>query len=450
MGRIAMARKTTELPKTDAGWQARLQNMKPPAERTWLPMGSGLVVCVSPSGDKTFQARLRRVGDKNARRISLGYFPAISVAEARQKLLAARAAAKSGRDPALDRRRAREGIETVTTFGRLLDLYLAERAEKGHQRGKRKGEPLAAKTMLMQERAVATLRKALGDRLLSDIEPLDVSTVVDREEKRLRKKGRTGRAANIALGVCKQAFKFARQKGYLRSPSPAADIESPVSEVPRERILYDGVVLKPRADEDGDTTELGRLVLALTDADAPGPDRATRAAILLALMLGMRAGETASLTWPAVRLDDEPPTLTITKGKTKAATRTLALPPQAVALLRSLKATSRASKFVFPSRVGDGRAEHLHAESLSRAFSRLCVRLGIKAATLHDTRRTAFSGIIELSGDEGLAERIAGHAARTTMGKHYDKSKRLDDMLTALKAWANAIDEARDRAESAR
>jgi hypothetical protein len=39
--------------------------------------------------------------------------------------------AKEGRDPALDRRRAREGIEQVATFGALADLYLLRRAEKG-------------------------------------------------------------------------------------------------------------------------------------------------------------------------------------------------------------------------------------------------------------------------------------------------------------------------------
>lgn len=446
-----MARKTTEkpaLPKTDQGWQARLQNQKPPKEREWLPMGSGLVACLSPSGDVTFQARLRRVGDRNARRITIGHFPECSVAEARQKLLAARAAVKSGRDPALDRRRAREGIETVATFGRLLDLYLIERAEKGHQRGSRKGKPLAAKTMLMQERAVAMLRKALGDRLLDDITPLDVSTVVDREEKRLRKAGRTGRAANIALGVAKQAFKFARQKGHLRQ-NPAADLDRPASEIARARILYDGVVLKPSPDEHGvvtgDVGEIGRLAFALADDDEatqPG----TRAAILLALLTAARAGEVASLTWSAIRLDDPVPTLTIVRAKTEAGVRTLPLPRQAADLLRALK-TGAKSRYVFPARSEGGRADHLHAESLSRAFSRVCQRLDIKEAVLHDLRRTALSAFIELTGDEPLAERIAGHKGKSTMSRVYDRSARYAPMLDALNRWAAAIDAARARAK---
>ncbi|MBG0796658.1 integrase family protein [Methylocystis sp. L43] len=446
-----MAKTIEKLPKTDQGLQAWLQNRKPPAEREWLALGHGLTVCIAPSGDKTFQARLRRIGDKNARRITIGHFPETSVAEARQKLLAARAAVKSGRDPALDRRRAREGIETVATFGRLLDLYLIERAEKGHQRGSRKGKPLAAKTMLMQKRAVAMLRKALGDRLLDDIKPLDVSTVIDREEKRLRKAGRTGRAANIALGVARQAFKFARQKGHLRQ-NPAADLDRPASEIARARILYDSVVLKPSPDEHGvvtgDEGEIGRLAEALADLDTPGPDRGTRAALLLALLLGMRANEVASLQWSAVHLDDSTPALTVVRAKTAAGVRTLPLPRQAADLLRALKMeTPKKTGFVFPARNEGGRAEHLHPESLSRAFSRLCDRLDIKEAVLHDLRRTALSAIVELKGDTVLAERIAGHKGTTTLSKHYDQSTRLTPMLDALTQWADAIDAARARAK---
>jgi integrase len=83
---------------------------------------------------------------------------------------------------------------------------------------------------------------------------------------------------------------------------------------------------------------------------------------------------------------------------------------------------------------------------LSRAFARLCAGLGIEGAVLHDLRRTCLSGIVEITGDESLAERIAGHKGKTTLARHYDKSRRLDSMLAALSAWATAIDDAAMRA----
>jgi integrase len=429
-----------KLPKTDQGLQAWLQNRRPPEEREWIALGHGLTVCLAPSGDKTFQARLRRLGDKNARRVALGAFPACSVAEARQRLAAARAAVREGRDPGLDRRRARQGVEEIRTFGQLADRYLADRVESGR---------LRPKTIAVETQAVAKLRHALGDRLLADLEPRDIAHVVAAEAARLRKAGRSGRSANIMLAVCKRIFREGRAAGVYNNESPAAALKRPASEQARERVLLDGKILRQHPGGGGDEGEIGRLAVALTDADAAGPDRSTRAAIYLALSLGMRAGEVCAMEWSAIRLDDEVPTLTIVRGKTQAATRTLPLPPQAVAILRTLKSTAGKSvRFVFPARNDGGRAEHLHAESLSRAFSRLCERLGIEGATLHDARRTCLSALVELTGDEGLVEKIAGHKGRSVLRVHYDKSKRLDDMLTALAKWADAIDDAVARARA--
>jgi integrase len=219
----------------------------------------------------------------------------------------------------------------------------------------------------------------------------------------------------------------------------------PAKEQARERVLFDGRVLRDMIDPE--LNETGRLITALMSADGPGPDRGTRAALLLGLMLGMRAGEIAALEWSAVRLYDPMPVIVIVSGKTKAATRTLPLPPQAVAILRALKAAANGKgRYVFPARSGAGRTAHLHAESLSRAFSRLCASLKIDGAILHDLRRTCLSGLVEITGDETLAERIAGHKGKSTLSRHYDKSKRLEPMLAALSAWTGTLDAAAARA----
>ncbi len=73
----------------------------------------------------------------------------------------------------------------------------------------------------------------------------------------------------------------------------------------------------------------------------------------------------------------------------------------------------------------------------------------IEGAVLHDLRRTTLSGLVEISGDMALAEKIAGHKGTSTLARHYDRSTRQDAALKALTAWAEAIDDARARAESA-
>jgi hypothetical protein len=83
-----MKASTRDLPKTDKGLQAYPSNIRPPPCRECLALGGGLNIFLEPSGVKTFQARIRRQGDKAARRIRIGGFPTISIAEARNKLAA--------------------------------------------------------------------------------------------------------------------------------------------------------------------------------------------------------------------------------------------------------------------------------------------------------------------------------------------------------------------------
>ncbi|HXW71989.1 MAG TPA: Arm DNA-binding domain-containing protein [Methylocella sp.] len=139
------------LPTTDKGWQAYLQNVKATAGRQWIALGRGLVVCLEASGTKTFQARVRRHGDTNARRIVIGHFPASSVADARRALSEIKAIAKEGRDPALERRRAKAGITEVRILGDLVDTYLT----------RREGD-LAPKSMQSEREQLHILRDAAG------------------------------------------------------------------------------------------------------------------------------------------------------------------------------------------------------------------------------------------------------------------------------------------------
>ena len=161
--------------------------------------------------------------------------------------------------------------------------------------------------------------------------------------------------------------------------------------------------------------------------------------------MGFRALETCALEWRAVSLDGDTPTVSVTTSKTAAGLRALPLPRAAVELLRERKEASKKDAiYVFPAEEGSKRAKHMHPESLSRAFARACGRLKIAGASTHDLRRTCLSGLIEL-GHEGVAERIAGHVPRHVLGRHYDRSSRLDAMRAGLEAWSVAVDAARER-----
>jgi integrase len=239
-------------------------------------------------------------------------------------------------------------------------------------------------------------------------------------------------------------FKLSRGWGLIATTDPTQGLTRPVKEAPRDRVLFDGQVL---VGPDARTNEIGALLNALNATPRPVQiSDPTRVALLLAILFGFRASEVCALEWRGVSLDREVHTISVTKSKTKAGLRTLPIPPYARELLREHQSHSRAGEeFLFPAEEGARRAEHLHPESLSRAFARACARLGIEGAVLHDLRRTALSGIIEL-GHGAVAERIAGHAATTVMGRHYDRSDRISAMLAALNDWTATVLAAEERA----
>ena len=423
------------IPTTDKGWQAHLANLRAPSERLWLPMGNGLTVCLEPSGAKTFQARIRRQGESNARRIRIGSFPACSVADARRRLLDMKSVVKEGRDPTLEQRRVRAGVSALRTLGDLIAEYLGRREQQ-----------VEAKTLKIERDLLeGVLLRVLGDRLLTDLAPIDFGSAVSDYAARLRREGRSnGTNANKLLAASRRMFKMARGWGLIASSlDPTAGLTKPAKEAPRDRILVDGRVL---VGPDTKVNELGRLAAALAAEPSPVPvSRPTRLALLLTLTMGFRALETCSLEWRAIDLDGDAPSVSVTSSKTKAGLRTLPLPKASAEILRELRGgAAKGTNFVFPAEPGAKRAKHMHAESLSRAFARACARLEIAGASTHDLRRTCLSGLMEL-GHDTVAERIAGHVPRHVLGRHYDRSSRLVAMRAGLEEWAQAIDAARMR-----
>ena len=417
------------LPRTEKGLQNFIERVRPPPARRWIALGGGLAICFEPSGAKTFQARLRRQGEANPRRIRIGSFPALSVADARKKLSEMIAIAREGRDPALEQRRARGRVRAMRTLADLVGEYL----------GRREGS-VAAKTLKLERELLnGVLVPVLGARLLSDLAPIDFGAVLADYAGRLKREGRSnGTNANKLLAVTRRMIRKARGWGLVSMADPTAGLSPPAKERPRDRILFDGKVL---VGPNAGLNEIGRLAAALMADPSPIPASApTRAAILLVLLLGFRALEVCALEFGAINLNSSIPTLTVTVSKTKAGLRELPLPDLAADVLRGIAAAPRKTRYVFPADDGARRAGHLHPESLSRAFARACRRLGIAEVTLHDLRRTCLSGLIEL-GHESVAERIAGHAPRHVLGRHYDRSSRLQAMSAALEAWAAAIEE---------
>ncbi|UKJ74238.1 tyrosine-type recombinase/integrase [Azospirillum brasilense] len=403
-------------------------------KRRVLRDGAGLELQITPNGSKTWyvRARVRRKdgGEGVQRRVSLGAYPAVSLADARREAAQIVSAARSGRDPKAVEVRAALGTGKPRTVTEAADCYIdhlkaAGRAESYHTERNR----LLGRLFL----------PAVGSLSIDDVDRAMLSAIVDRETKRQAKAKQKGVQARRLASVVTAMWRFLEDKGWITRRGEADRLlVSVAAEQTRDRTLTD--------------LELGELALALGlldgktvyDRENSGlrpPDKGTLDALALALLLGLRGGEITTLRRDDVVEDAETnmTTLRIASrgGKTAAARRDIPLPPLALAIVRRRQQTVRGD-LLFPSPSGKTR-DGLSVGALGVAAKQLATKLKHRDAegrywTPHDLRRTLASILGELDTVEAIQKRILGHAGADVTSRVYDRSKRLKQMQDALRA----------------
>src|SRR4051812_31121589 len=150
-------------------------------ERYELHDPSGLSLRVMPTGRKTWIWRYRDQTGTH-RRVKLGQYPALPLADARRKLDDAREAVARGRDPA-------GHPETVED---LIGTYVQRHAVR-------------LRTVREEQRMLRVeILPVLGRKPVQDVTRRDVADLVHAVAERLQAQGRHGTNANRALSVCKR------------------------------------------------------------------------------------------------------------------------------------------------------------------------------------------------------------------------------------------------------
>ena len=103
---------------------AAIRAVEPPAKRREIPDGkvTGLYLVVQPSGLKSWALRYRVEGAP--KKLTIGGYPDLAVAAAREKALEALRHIASGKNPAADKRAARGAVKAIgdAVAGRIREL----------------------------------------------------------------------------------------------------------------------------------------------------------------------------------------------------------------------------------------------------------------------------------------------------------------------------------------
>ena len=146
-----------------------IDSIKPPKSgRTeyWDASTPGFGLRIAPSGRKSWILMYRVRGDKRLRRATLGTYPSLTLADARENAHTDLRTAAKGRDPAAERKLDRE----ADTFGELAERYMEKYAKK-HKRSWFKDQQALDRDLLprFRHRKAASVKRREVIALLEEI-----------------------------------------------------------------------------------------------------------------------------------------------------------------------------------------------------------------------------------------------------------------------------------------
>ncbi len=412
-----------------------IDGIKPGDPRGRLTDGEGLYLLLFVKGGAHGWRFDYSIGGKR-KTLSLGTFPATTLAAARAKADEYRKLVAEGTDPSDARKatkaqqeaaaaaEAREdkGLPPVNSFEAVAREWVAHihmaKVSPGH----------AARTLIRFEQDVFPW---VGRVDVAALEAPELLVVLRRVESR-----GAIETAHRVKDACSQVFRFAVASGYCKR-NPAADLRDALKPVNAKHMA---AVTDPKA--------VGNL-LRLIDGYAGFPT--TRAALQLAPLLFQRPGNLRAMEWAEVDLDAAVWTIPAAKmkrtrdDKVNGNPHDVPLSVQAVAILRDLQPLTGAGQYVFPSvRGGDRPMSNM---TLNGALQ----RMGIDTQndmTTHGFRAMARTMLAEKLGlPEAVIEAQLAHAVKDSLGRAYNRTQYVEQRRTLMQQWADYLDRLRKGAD---
>lgn len=375
-----------------------VEKIKPGDRRQEIPDAAltGLYLVVQPSGAKSFAIRYRH--DGKPRKMTLGPYPKLGLAAAREKAREALRAVSEGIDPAAKDEPDRDLLRVVA------DGFLRRHADK------RKSADQIRRYFNVE------ILPVWGERRIDQISRRDVIDLLDAIVDR-----GSPVTANRVLAMVSRFFNWCVERDVIAA-SPCAGVKPPTEEKPRERILSDDEIRWFWRATEAMGYPFGKLFRFL-------------------LLTGQRRGEGAAMTVAEVSGG----AWHLARDRTKKdRAHTVPLSPQALAAIEGLP---RFGAFYFST---NGRTP---VSGFSRAENRLRAIMADEAAkeghrepighfTIHDLRRTAASGMARCGTRIEVVERAQNRVSGRFRGVAgiYGRHDYADEIRRALEAWGALVE----------
>ena len=381
--------------------QAFLDAIRPTDKREEYPdlKQPGLRLIVQTSDARSWALRYR-FGGRSAK-LTLGGYPSLGLATARNKAAKAAASLADDVDPGALKKAAKAVSEPkLDLIENVVESFIKRYAQRQTRENTwRETERLLTREVVSQwrGRSIAAIRRRDVVSLLDPI--ADRAPIV----------------ANRTFSALRKMFGWAVERGLIET-SPCVGVRPPSKETSRERTL--------------DDAEIAALWQATAEIAYPfGP------LVRMLLLTGARLREAGEARWPEVDLEAKTWTIPRERSKNDVASE-VPLSPQMLAILESLP-HFEGCDFIFT----------IDARRPIGGFHRGKRRLDALMApatpfTLHDLRRTCASGMAGLGIAPHIVEAVLNHKSGTIKGVAavYNRYSYATEKRAALERWADHIE----------
>ncbi len=305
---------------------------KPSEKQYKLSDGDGLMLVVRTTGAKLWQLRYRFAGKEKT--LSIGEYPLVPLATARENAFKARQSIHEGVDPSAAKQAAKAVLakqsEQKQHDARSVFEVVAREWFEKHRSSLKWEDNHSSKILGRLEKDIFPW---LGKRPIAEIAAPELLSVIRKIEARGALE-----TAHRALSECGRVFRYAVASG-LAERDPSGDLKGALP--PYRKDNHFAAITDPKI--------VGEL---LRDIEGYSGTHVVRAAFALSPRVFLRPGELRKLEWEWIDFDSAlitiPPSAHKT-GKRTQAPHLVPLSQQAIQILKEIQPLTGNIKYLFPS-----------------------------------------------------------------------------------------------------
>lgn len=383
---------------------AKVRNAKPAEKPLKLSDGGGLFMLVQPNGSKLWRYKFRLHGVEGL--LSIGAYPDVSLAQAREQHQTARGQVAAGVNPVLARQVVRREAAQELVRAERGTFALALQSWRGAT------EPdLSKRTINWRHWASDKHFDPLMPRKVWEITRQEIAQMLTRIEKD------APAVAKIMRTHLEHIFERAIDEGLLET-----------NPVPSVRLL------KSRRWVSHQAMTMDRWPAFLSNLMAADGSPFTKGALLLVVLTACRKTEAAEARWCEFDFENAGWTIPASRMKMRQE-HWVPLSRQTVKLMRAIREHSGDSEFVFPHYYKPNTPMHHTTLGL------MMRKVRDVADTVHGFRSMFSTHMNAKNKEDGdMIELCLAHAPKNVVRAIYNRNQYPEERRAIMQTWANELD----------